>query len=69
MNTIVYKVVCLLRTWRVTRKRNLTLSDVESMVTEAKYWKINTRSVVTFYRGSEMRTDELKEISEKLRVF
>ncbi|KAE9524081.1 hypothetical protein AGLY_015446 [Aphis glycines] len=44
---------------------DLAFSDIESMVTEVKHWKINIKSVATFYRGSAIRTDELKTISEK----
>lgn len=38
------------------------------MVTEVKHWKINMKSIATFYRGSAIRTDELKAISENTGV-
>ncbi|KAF0759420.1 DUF4371 domain-containing protein, partial [Aphis craccivora] len=51
--------------WCVAHRCDLAFSDIESMVTEVKHWKINIKSVATFYRGSAIRTDELKMISEK----
>ncbi|VVC27553.1 Hypothetical protein CINCED_3A009277 [Cinara cedri] len=58
-------ILCI---WCVTDRCDLAFSDIESMVTEVKHWKINLKSVATFYRGSEIRTDELKAISEKENV-
>lgn len=59
------EILCV---WCVTHRCDLAFSDIESMVTEVKHWKINLKSVATFYRGSAMRTDELKAISEKEKV-
>lgn len=42
--------------------------DIESMIIEVKHWKINIKSIATFYRSFEIRTDELKVISEKADV-
>lgn len=58
-------ILCI---WCVTHRCDLAFSDIESMVTEVKHWKINLKSVATFYRGSAIRTDELKAISEKEKV-
>lgn len=58
-------ILCILC---VTYRCDLAFSDIESMVTEVKHWKINIKSVASFYRGSAIRTDELYAISEKKKV-
>ncbi|KAE9521328.1 hypothetical protein AGLY_018271 [Aphis glycines] len=55
-------ILCI---WCVTHRCDLAFSDIELMVTEVKHWKINIKSVATFYKGSAIHTDELKTISEK----
>jgi hypothetical protein len=55
----------ILCVWCVAHRSDLAFSDLEASVSEVRQWRINVKAVASFYRGSAVRTDELRRIADE----
>lgn len=55
-------ILCI---WCVAHRADLAFEDLETHLPEFRQWKINIKSLATFYRVSGTRTKELKSIASK----
>lgn len=54
--------------WCVTHRTDLVLNDLEVTISEVRIWKNDLKAVATFYRGSDIRFDELVKIGKGKEV-
>lgn len=60
--TFEKKILCV---WCLAHRSNLAFIDLQASIVKVKHWKLNFKAIVTFYRSTAVRTEELKLISEK----
>lgn len=53
----------LLCVWCVAHRSDLAMLDLESAVNEVQHWKINVKSIATFYRASAVRFEALEQLA------